>query len=487
MHSAANNPAHGDAASPASARTGYLWVFGDGRPSLHRRLLKFLLGPVLLVLVLDAMLIYLAALAYSNRVHDNDLIDTATGLAGLIATEEVQGELSAQARYLLEYDPDGRNYFRVTSSRRGMLAENAALSPEPPSMLPGQPAVLFNAQIGRRVVRAATLALQPRGNDNEIISITVAETLQDRHARAREILIIAVPMLGLLIVIILFLVWFGVSHGLRVIDPLTARLASRPPDLAPISDADVPSELLPLTRTIDALFARLHGVLAVQERFVADAAHQLRTPLAGLSLHVQRALADRRESTVADALRHIDELCKRAARTSSQLLALSRAQAPAALLPAELSFDLTERVTTAVGERIGEALSRNCDLGYEGIKTPLQIEGDAALLQDLIDNLIDNALHYAGPGSIITVAMHRDDRGIVLSIEDDGPGVDDAYLPRLGERFFRVPDQTEPGTGLGLAIVRQIAERFGAQLRFMHGRHRQGLRAEVVLPIMKGG
>src|SRR6202044_3194087 len=125
---------------------------------------------------------------------------------------------------------------------------------------------------------------------------------------------------------VLSLVWFGVNHGLRVLDPLTARLAARSHELTPIGGADVPQEILPLTRTIDALFARLRSMLALHDRFIADAAHQLRTPLAGLSVHAERAQASSDPETISDALNHIQRLIQRANRTSSQLLALTRAQ-----------------------------------------------------------------------------------------------------------------------------------------------------------------
>lgn len=463
------------------------WFVGSGRPSLHRRLLKFLLVPLLLALVADALLIYVAALAYSNHVHDRDLIEDADALAGIMASEEASVGLTPQVREFLEYDSSQRAFFRVSSSTAGLLAENARLDPPPPSVQPGKDALLSDARVGRQAVRVATVARASRGHAGEILQVSVAETLHDRHLKAREILTIATPMLGLLIVVVLLLVWLGVGHGLRLIERLTARLAAQPDGIVCISDADVAQELLPLTRTIDDLFARLKRVLAVQERFVADAAHQLRTPLAGLSLHVQRALAQPQGTALEDALRHIDELSRRAARTSGQLLALSRAESRSTDRFAASHFDLTAAVAEGIKQHFDAAIQANIDLGYEGITTALIVDGEPGLIEELLDNLIDNALRYAGAGSAITVSLRTELRGAVLAVEDDGPGVDDAFLPRLGERFFRVPGQAQPGTGLGLAIVRQIAERFAAQVHFRHARNHRGLRVEIVLPRAKGG
>jgi two-component system, OmpR family, sensor histidine kinase TctE len=461
------------------------WL-GRRRPSLHRRLIAFLMGPVLIALVLDAILIYLAALTYSNHVHDRDLIEDAMALASVVASEESPGELSRQARFLVTHDREQTEYFRIVSSRDGLLVENGSIEPEPIRPAMPQASIVADAHVGKLAVRAATVAVASQTRVGELLWVSVAESLHDRHVKAREILEIALPMLGLLIVVMLLLVWFGVGHGLRVIDRLTARLASQSPGMVSVSSAEVPIELLPLTRTIDDLFARLNSALAAQERFVADAAHQLRTPLAGLSLHVQRALADPREATVRDALGHIEELSRRVARTSSQLLALSRADADGSRPAQGTRFDLAAQVSALINERVDEVIARQCEIACEGIRKPQMISGDANLIHDLLDNLIDNALRYAGERCSITVSLHREPDHIVLAVEDDGPGIADSHLHRLGERFFRVPGQNEPGTGLGLAIVVQIAERFGASVNFLHGRLHRGLRVEVVFPASKG-
>jgi two-component system sensor histidine kinase TctE len=280
----------------------------------------------------------------------------------------------------------------------------------------------------------------------------------------------------------LWVVWLGVCRGRRVLDPLPARRAARSHLLTPIDGADVPQEIQPLTRTIDALFGRLRGMLALHDRFIADAAHQLRTPLTGLSLHVDRALADPRPETVTDALTHIQRLTQRAARTSSQLLALTRAQA----VPGETGelrlLDLGQLIPEAVTQRVHEAIRAGVDLGYEGSRRPLRILGDAASVQDLLDNLIDNAVRYAGRGSTVTVHLQAlDDGGAALSVEDDGPGVPPALLPRLSERFFRASDNGEGGSGLGLAIVQRIVERHHAQVIYRLGEV-HGLRVEVRFP-----
>ncbi|MDE2316009.1 MAG: sensor histidine kinase N-terminal domain-containing protein, partial [Xanthomonadaceae bacterium] len=298
------------------------------RPSLRRRLLGFLLIPVSTLLVLDVLLTYGVALGYSNHVHDRDLGNDALTLAKMMASEQLSGELSPQARFLLQYDPNGNGYFSIVSRRRGLIAGNGQLpQARPAPAVDGRPE-LFDIRMDNRPLRAATLRAPWQGHPGDTLIITVAETLHDRHVQARSILYLAVLTQSLLIVCVLSLVWLGVTHGLRVLDPLTRRLARRSHELSPIGGPDVPQEILPLTRTIDALFARLRGMLALHDRFIADAAHQLRTPLTGLGLHVERALADPDPANVREALTHIRRLNQRAARTTAQLLALTRAQAP---------------------------------------------------------------------------------------------------------------------------------------------------------------
>jgi two-component system sensor histidine kinase TctE len=439
--------------------------------------------PVLGVLVVDAVVGYFVALAYSNRVHDADLSDSALTLAEMIGSDALNGELTAQARFLLEYDPDGRNYYEVISDHHGRIIGNAELAV--PSRNPVEvdaAPLLYDTDLGHKAVRAAVMRVANRHDAGDTITIKVAENLRDRHQRAREILLLTLPMQALLIIAVLSLVWFGVSHGLGVLEPLTTRLSRRGHDLGPIGEEDVPVEILPLTRTIDDLFARMRNMLGLQERFIADAAHQLRTPLAGIQLHVERVGHGSDPAQQADALAHIHRLAARAARTSAQLLALTRTQSPD--LPDHdgmAVIDLSQVVPEAVGMRVHQALNLGVDLGYEGADGACLVRGDALQIQEVIDNLVDNAFHYAGRGHCVTVSVACAGDDSVLAVDDDGPGVDEAFLDQLGERFFRVPGGDEDGTGLGLAIVESIAERHAARVQFSRSAL-GGLRVELRLP-----
>lgn len=454
----------------------------DGRQSLRRRLLAFLLIPLMVLLLIESLITYAGALIYSNHVHDRDLAGSTETLVQMMRNQDTDGPISEQARFLLQYDPEGHNsinYFSISSRRYGLLAGSNKLSPPPglQLVLNGDPR-LFDAQDGARRLRAATAVIDNSDEPGDQLTITVAETLRDRRLRAREILLLSIPAQALLIGAVFVLVWIGVRVGLRQLEPLTARLATREHDLAPIGDEDVPVEILPLTRTIDALFARLRGMLALQERFIADAAHQLRTPLAGLRVHVERAQSDPSPDTVRDALQHINRLTQRATRTSTQLLALTRAQSPERDAGAHRPVNLARLIPEILALRVHEAIAAGVDLGYEGPSDPVWIDGDLASLQELVDNLLDNSLRYAGRHAEVTVSVARENNRVCLSVEDNGPGVPASFLSRLGERFFRVPGSNEEGTGLGLAIVQRIAERHGARVQYLAGAS-GGLRVEV--------
>ncbi|MER3547195.1 MAG: sensor histidine kinase, partial [Rhodanobacteraceae bacterium] len=213
-----------------------------------------------------------------------------------------------------------------------------------------------------------------------------------------------------------------------------------------------------------------------------------RTPLAGLRLQAERALADPRPQTVREALAHVERLSAVTARAAGQLLALARAQAPDEVLGAAKSIDLAELVREEVAARVPEALSQRADLGYSGPAHGVRVLGDAVLLRELLGNLIDNALRYGRRDGVITVFVQPDSSGeVVLAVADDGRGVPEHLWSRLGERFFRVDSDASDrigrdGSGLGLAIVREIAERHSATIDFGIGLEGRGLRVEVRFP-----
>jgi two-component system sensor histidine kinase TctE len=465
------------AAAPRPAR---------GRPpSLRRSLLTILAVPMALAWLGSGVLIYVLALHYANINYDRSLLEGAHALERLIHSDSGHQELSPQARILMEYDTNDPSFYSVRSLRHGVLAANLDLPSPPKPPAAGQPAQLDSIVQGGRALRMASLAIALDDPDDEIV-VSVAETLRERHELAREILVGTSPIVLLLIVVVLVLVWFGVSRGLRLLDPLTEQIAQRRArDLSALDQTAVPVEIRPLTQTIDALFVRLRELLDLQERFIADAAHQLRTPLAGLRLQAERALADPRPESVRDALIHVERLSAGAGRAAGQLLALARAQTSSEDDATRCAVDLARLARDYVGERVPDALHARIDLGYEGPVAGAEVSGDPVMLREVLVNLVDNALNYAGENGTVTIAVTREVRTIALAVEDAGPGVDAEWWPRLGERFFRPPGSRREGSGLGLAIVRRIAERHGAAVVFDRGRDGRGLCVTLRFPTVE--
>ena len=454
-----------------------------GRPSVRRRLLAFLLIPTLLLMILDTAFVYYVALRYSNHVHDRDLGESTRGLATAFSALWAKGQPPADTQQLIEDSQRGHSFYAVHSERRGYISGNQTLA-RASSKRGGMKPELFDAVVNGAHVRAAAMTIATAQDATDRLTVTVAEPLHDRQQQAREILLLTIPVETLLVALLMVLVWLGVRFGLRILDAPVRRLAMREHNLAPISGPDIPIEILPLTRTIDGLFERVATLIELQERFVADAAHQLRTPLAGLSLHAEQALASSSEQDRLNALQHIQALATRMTRSANQLLSLARAQAPSPATAQLVPMDLAAWLPEAVSRRIPEALQAGVDLGYEALCDSAMVAGDAHLLQEMIDNLIDNALAHVARDGTATVGLRGIDHGCVeVTIDDDGPGVASTLMPRLGERFFRAPGAADGGSGLGLAIVARIAELLHASLHFERSAL-GGLRVAISFPAL---
>jgi two-component system sensor histidine kinase TctE len=315
----------------------------------------------------------------------------------------------------------------------------------------------------------------------------VAESTLARSQLARQILIRSALRILVLIGCIVAIVWVAVTLAFRPLDRLGAAIAERTPDdLRPLQ-ARVPLEAAPLAGAINSFMSRLEGAVAALRHFTGNASHQLRTPLA--TLRTQLALARRAEGReqAAAALDKADAALVRAERVLAQLLALARVDAAAtglALVPVDLAA-LAREVT---GEALPQAAEAGIDLGYEG-EAHAEALADPVLAAELLRNLVDNALRYAGRGAVVTVRARSAADAVVLEVEDDGPGLPPDRLAEvqsaaLPQRMANVPSPTG-GSGLGLAIVAEIAGLFGASCTFDRGGGGRGLKVSCRFPPRK--
>jgi two-component system sensor histidine kinase TctE len=258
-------------------------------------------------------------------------------------------------------------------------------------------------------------------------------------------------------------VWFGLSRGVAPINALQRRLrARRPDDLSPIDERQAPSEIGPLITAMNDLLSRLEATLLAQKRFVADAAHQLKTPLAGLRTQAELAMREEPTANTQASLEQIIAGTTRATRLVNQLLLMANAENPNTTeMP---PTDLTHLAREQIQKWVHVALDQGIDLGFEGPEHPLYIKGQSLLLSEALNNLIDNAIRYTPAPGHITVSLYKQRDEIVLAVEDSGPGIAVDERERVFDRFYRVLGSGVDGSGLGLAIVREIAQRHQARV-----------------------
>jgi two-component system sensor histidine kinase TctE len=287
--------------------------------------------------------------------------------------------------------------------------------------------------------------------------VLVAETLVKRHTLTRKIAFgVTLPQL-VLILIAGVLVWAGVARGLAPLRELQRAVTVRShSDLSPLVEKDVPGEVHPLVLAINDLMARLNEVLDFQSRFIADAAHQLRTPVAGLKAHLEVALRETDFEQAKRALAHLYISVERLSRLVSQLLSFARNEPNLVKKAGFVPIDLNKLAFEATMEWVPEAYKKNIDLGFEGVDGQLLISGDTVRLREMINNLLDNAIRYSRDGGCVTVRVTAGAKPCV-SVSDDGPVIPAEERQRVFERFHRLLGGRTDGSGLGLAIVREIA------------------------------
>ncbi|HYK14142.1 MAG TPA: ATP-binding protein, partial [Burkholderiales bacterium] len=308
--------------------------------------------------------------------------------------------------------------------------------------------------------------------------VLVAETLNKRRTLANEVLLGMLLPEFLLIALVGALVWFGIERGLRPLATLQAEISSRSHrDLSPLPEQNAPGEVRALIRAMNELLARLAFALSAQQRFIADAAHQLRTPLAGIKTQAELALRQQKLDEVQHTLQQLNTATGQTTHLVNQLLSLARAEPGAARTQAMQKLDLTALARDTATEWVPRALERDIDLGVEeaadGATTAL-IEADALFIREMLGNLLDNAIRYTQAGGRVTVRVGNVGEQVLLTVEDNGPGVPPDEHERVFERFHRVLGTGAEGCGLGLAIVREIAQGHNADVRLTAGAHGVG-------------
>lgn len=445
-----------------------------GKPStLRRKLVLYLLIPLILLWIFSGMVTYFIAVNYANIAYDRALFDTVESIEEQIhfTNGHATIELPEIARNILRFDPRDKVYFEVRQSDGGVLAGNPGIPDPPPDKKTIGKAIFHNGTLNGEPIRIASLyvnankqAAASADQSGEVVLVQVAETLNKRKTLVREALgAVILPQL-FLILLAGASVWMVVSRSLAPLEQLRDAVSNRSHrDLSPLQDESAPGEVQPLLRAFNDLMQRLNQVIRAQRNFIADAAHQLRTPLARLTMQTDLALRQTNPEVLRQELGQIRAGIDSTNHLVDQLLALARAESSSDMSLEFVSLDLNELASTQTAELVPHAIRKRIDLGYEGPEKPVTISGQALLLRVMLANLLDNAIRYTPPGGKITVRLSADGKAL-LTVEDSGPGIPPEERERVFRRFYRISHDGESGSGLGLAIVHEIGRAHGARV-----------------------
>ena len=467
-------------------------LFKREQRSLFGEILDWMLTPLLLLWPVSLALTWLVAQGLANKPFDRALIYNAQALAQLVkvgADQRVQFNLPQPASELLRADESDLVYFQVLGPKGELLGGDRDLpKPEEDEKTGSYEVRLRDDEMRGLEVRVAStwvpldIPVPSAADDpaNRVSRLTtprlalvqVAETREKRSVLAAEIIKgVMLPQFAILPLAVL-LVWLALVRGIKPLSQLEERIRARKPDdLSPLDEKAVPMEVAPLVSSVNDLLNRLKDSIAMQKRFLADAAHQLKTPLAGLRM--QADLAQRKdagEEELKHSLKQIGRASVQATHTVNQLLSLARAEGGGANISRQ-PCDMVALLSDVLQDSLPRAMDKGLDLGYEGAdagSVDVQVYGNPVLLKEMVRNLVDNAIHYTPSTSerpgVITVRILVDpySHALVIQVEDNGPGIAPAERERVFEPFYRALGTNVDGSGLGLPIVLEIAQQHGA-------------------------
>ena len=458
-------------------------IFQREQRSLFGEILDWMLTPLLLLWPISLALTWLVAQGIANKPFDRALEYNAHALAQLVTVQKgkVQFNLPQPASEILRADDSDTVYYQVIGARGELLSGERELPRPSEEEVPTAGEVyLRDAELRGIDIRMAYIWVRLPLKDAPLALVQVAETREKRSVLAAEIIKGVMLPQFIIMPLAVLLVWLALARGIRPLHQLEERIRARSPDdLSPLDHKAVPLEVAPLVDSVNDLLTRLQDSLATQKRFLADAAHQLKTPLAGLRM--QADLAQREGTSTEELKRSLQQIGRssiRATHTVNQLLALARAEGSGAAL-ARQPCDLAKLTIEVVRDSVPRALDKRIDLGYDGAQpgeNGVWVDGNPTLLKELVRNLVDNAIHYtpssADKPGVVTARVLADRFGqvLLLQVEDSGPGVPESERELIFQPFYRALGTDADGSGLGLPIVLEIARQHSAEV-FLEDAH----------------
>jgi two-component system sensor histidine kinase TctE len=456
------------------------------RASLRTELLLRLGVPLAALVPFNVGTTYLDARSTADLVQDRTLTASARVIAERIQSidDVIEAPIPPAALEMFVSDEPDRVVYRVLDPD-GDLITGYADGPMPPTPPKGLAPLHFDGTFQGRPVRAVALAqpiVSAAGTRNGLV--VVGSTLRNHDRLVSELWLKALRDQVLLVAAACVLAVYGLTRGLARLTRLRDRVLARDPERPDrLADEALPSELRPLATALDDAFARIEGDVAIQRRFVANAAHQLRTPLTILKTQANVGLAETSPEAAREALRAVDRSVGAMNRLVNQLLSLARAERGTDALR-KAPLDLVAVLRTRLDDLAPLALERGVDLAFEAEPATLPFVGHETLLGEIVVNLVENALRHAPEGGEVVVRLASPEGAIELTVEDDGPGIPEAERERVFERFHRLDRADPTGTGLGLSVVREaVGAHDGTIALGPRADGRSGLRVVVRFPV----
>jgi two-component system sensor histidine kinase TctE len=453
--------------------------------TLRRQLVIWLAVPLGVLWSISTLVDYDIANQFVTSAYDRSLLDSAIDIGKQIKVREgrIQADLPEVVLEMLITGQPGQFFYQITGPRGEFIAGHKDLPPPPDSY--AEKATYYDGEYQGKPLRLAALHLPLEGDSNKgMVLVQVAETVTGRTDYARQIMLRMMLPQVVLILLAALAVWYAVGRGLAPLAALQREIANRSHrDLSALPEEETPKEVRPLIHAMNELLERLSLVLAAQQRFIADAAHQLRTPLAGLKTQTELALREAQSDDARNTLRQLHTATEQTTRLVNQLLSLARTEPGAGRAQATEALDLARLARDTTTEWVPRAIERDIDLGFDSPPAGARVRGDSFLLKEMLNNLLDNAIRYTQRGGHVTVRVTPDTTLIALSVEDNGPGIPITERGRVFERFHRVLGTGADGCGLGLAIVKEIAQSHGGDAGLASGASGSGTLVTITLPM----
>lgn len=444
--------------------------------SISRQLIFWLAVPLMLLALCGALVHYFNSVAPGVISSDRRLKEAANALMAHVLIENGQVTVAADLRIKPPLPAPDSIKYALRDAQGRLLAGDAQL---PVVGMSSENSQLFAmAQVDRRSLRTLITRFDTRAG---VIFITVADTHATVEPAARLGFMSTLLWDFVQLDVTLVLVWVGIQLGLRPIRRLRDEIAERSPlDLRPIVESSVPREIAPVVVTLNRLFTMLRAAVQSQQQFIANTAHQLRTPITGMQAQLDVLLAEPAAQPIRSRLLTLQEGARQLAHSANQLLTLARADPAANVAAKNQPVDLQAIVGEVAAKFFDRALQAGIDLGVDA--RSVTIHADPSLLDDLLSNLVDNALKYTPAEGSVTVSAGMLGERPFLAVEDSGVGIPEADRQRVRQRFYRLPNSPGHGSGLGLAIVEEIARLYGASVSIGAGAKNTGTRIVVLFP-----